>query len=295
VRFPYSRPSVATTPLPTVPQDFSQQATSRPDVLKRHSVRVIGHGKPPLLLCNGFGCTQGIWRYLTSALAVHHQVILFDYVGSGQSDLTAYDSQKYATLHGYAQDVVEICQALALEEVTIVGHSEGALVALLATIAAAHYFTRAVLIAVSPFHLNQPGYYGGFDEGDLRELLAAARANYWHWATGLAFLLMGDGQAARLGHELATQFCQADFAVAQQAAYVTFLSDHRADLPRVSVPTHLLQCADDIAVPAEVNAYLLAHLPQATLTLLPTTGHCPHLSAPQHVLAALQHVLGLTD
>jgi sigma-B regulation protein RsbQ len=260
-------------------------------IVQRYNVRSLGTGPSTLLFCNGYSCNQHVWHYLTPALAASHRLVFFDQVGTGGADPAAYDAQKYATLHGYAQDVVAICEALALQQVTIVGHSEGALVVLLATIAAPHYFAQAVLLAVSPFHLNQPGYYGGFDEADLRELLAAASANYWHWATTLAFLLMGEGQAAALGHELATQFCQADRAIAQQAAPVTFLSDHRADLPRVSVPTHLLQCADDVAVPAEVNAYLLAHLPQATLTLLPTTGHCPHLSAPLQVLAALRTIL----
>jgi sigma-B regulation protein RsbQ len=257
-------------------------------VVQRYNVRSLGVGPSTLLFCNGYGCSQQVWHHLAPALAARHRLIFFDQVGTGGADSTAYDPQKYATLHGYAQDVVAICEALALQQVTIVGHSEGALVALLATIAAPHYFRQAVLLAVSPSHLNQPGYYGGFDEADLRELLAAASSNYWHWATTLAFLLMGEGQAAALGHELATHFCQADQGIAQQAAYVTFLSDHRADLPRVSVPTHLIQCAEDVAVPAEVNTYLLAHLPQATLTLLPTTGHCPHLSAPRQVLAALQ-------
>jgi sigma-B regulation protein RsbQ len=260
-------------------------------VLKRYNVRSIGTGPSTLLFCNGYSCNQHVWHYLAPTLVVGHRLIFFDQIGTGGADPTAYDPQKYATLHGYAQDVIAICEALALRDVTIVGHSEGALVALLATIQAPHYFAQAVLLAVSPSLLNQPGYYGGFDEADLRELLASVRSNYWHWATGLAFLLMGEGQAASLGHELASQFCQADLTIAQQAAYVTFLSDHRADLSHVSVPTHLIQCADDVAVPAEVNAYLLAHLPQATLTILPTTGHCPHLSAPQHVLAALQKVL----
>lgn len=260
-------------------------------VLTRYNVRVTGSGPSTLLFCNGYSCTQHVWHYLAPALAARHRLVFFDQVGTGGADPAAYDPQKYATLHGYAQDVVAICAALDLQQVTLVGHSEGAMVALLATLAAPHYFRQAVLLAVSPCHLNRPGYYGGFDEADLRELLASAGADYWHWATSLAFLLMGEGQAAALGHELATHFCQADLAVAKQAAYVTFLSDHRADLPRVSVPMHLLQCADDVAVPTEVNTYLLAHLPQATLTLLPTTGHCPHLSAPQLVLTALQHVL----
>jgi sigma-B regulation protein RsbQ len=264
-------------------------------ILQRYNVRSLGTGPLTLLFCNGYSCNQHVWHYLAPALAARYRLVFFDQVGTGGADPAAYDAQKYATLHGYAQDVVAICEALALQQVTIVGHSEGAMVALLATIAAPHYFAQAVLLSVSPCHLNQPGYYGGFDEADLQELLAAASPNYWHWATTLAFLLMGEGQAAALGHELATQFCQADRAIAQQAAQVTFLSDHRADLPRVSVPTHLLQCADDVAVPAEVNTYLLAHLPQATLTLLPTTGHCPHLSAPRHVLAALQNVLAQAE
>jgi sigma-B regulation protein RsbQ len=265
--------------------------SARSSVLDRYNVQIMGDGPSTLLFCNGYSCNQHVWHYLAPALAAGHRLVFFDQVGTGGADPAAYDAEKYATLHGYAQDVVAICDALALQQVTIVGHSEGALVALLATIEASHYFAQAVLIAVSPHHINQPGYYGGFDEADLRELLASASPNYWHWATTLAFLLIGEGQSTALGHELATQFCQADLAIAQQAAHVTFLSDHRADLPRVSVPTHLLQCADDVAVPAEVNTYLLAHLPQATLTLLPTTGHCPHLSAPLQVLAAMQPIL----
>ncbi|RZK32487.1 MAG: alpha/beta hydrolase [Hymenobacter sp.] len=194
-------------------------------------------------------------------------------------------------MNGYAEDVVTICHALNLHQVTIVGHSEGAMVAMLATIQAPQYFASAVLLAFSPCHLNRPGYYGGFDESDMRELLASAGSDYWHWATALAFMLMGEGQSAALGHELATHFCQADLVIAKQAAYATFLSDHRADLSRVSVPTHLIQCADDVAVPTEVNTYVLANMPQATLTVLSTTGHCPHLSVPLQVLAVLQQLL----
>lgn len=272
-----------------MPFRFSQAAQA---VQKRFNVHVMGAGATTLLFCNGYSCTQQVWHYLAPSLATRHRLVFFDQIGTGGADASYYDSQKYASLAGYAEDVVTICQALNLHQVTIVGHSEGAQVALLATIQAPQYFARAVLLAFSPCHLNRPGYYGGFDEADLRELLASAGSDYWHWATALAFMLMGEGQSAALGHELATHFCQADLTIAKQAAYATFLSDYRADLRRVSVPTHLIQCADDVAVPAEVNGYVLAHLAQdATLTLLPTTGHCPHLSVPLQVLKAMQQVL----
>jgi sigma-B regulation protein RsbQ len=271
-----------------MPSRFSPAAQA---LVQRFNVRLTGSGPAILLFCNGYNCTQQVWHYLAPALATRYRLVFFDRVGTGGADPAAYDAQKYATLHGYAQDVVDICQALNLQQVTLVGHSEGAMVALLATIAAPQYFARAILLGATPCHLNRPGYYGGFEEADLRQLLASAGNDYWHWATALAFLLMGEGQPAALGHELATHFCQADLLIARQSVAVAFLSDHRADLPRVPVPVHLLQCADDVAVPAEVNTYLLAHLPQATLTLLPTTGHCPHLSVPLQVLAAIHRVL----
>ncbi|RZJ94928.1 MAG: alpha/beta hydrolase [Hymenobacter sp.] len=271
-----------------MPLRFSPEAKA---IMRRFNVHITGRGSTTLLFCNGYSCTQQVWHYLAPTLAAQYRLVFFDQVGTGQADPTLYDPQKYASLNGYAEDVVTICQALNLSQTIIVGHSEGAMVALLATIQAPQYFARALLLAFSPCHINRPGYYGGFDETDLRELLASAGNDYWHWATALAFMLMGEGQSAALGHELATHFCQADLTIAKQAAYATFLSDHRTDLARVSVPTHLIQCADDVAVPAEVNTYLLASLPQATLTLLSTTGHCPHLSVPLQVLAAMQALL----
>ena len=286
--FPYPHPPVVAAQLPAVTKDFPGQTASRPDVLRRHSVRVIGQGKPPLLLCNGFGCTQGIWRYLTPALAVHHQVILFDYVGSGQSDLTAYDPQKYATLHGYAQDVVEICQALDLRGATLVGHSVGATIAMLAASAAPAHFSRVGLLAPSPYYLNEPNYYGGFERADLLQVLATMDADYQGWSIAFADLLLGPAHASSLGQELAHFFCEADSTIAKQFARVTLLSDHRADVARLALPTLVVQCTDDVAGPPEVGAYLLRHLPQAQLVTLATSGHCPHLSAPLQVLAALQ-------
>jgi sigma-B regulation protein RsbQ len=259
--------------------------------LQRHNVRVLGRGSSTLLFCNGYNCSQLVWNYLVPALAAHHRLVLFDQMGTGQSDITAYEPQKYETLAGYAQDVVEICQALDLREVTIVGHSEGGTVAMLAVIQAPEHFAKAVLLAASPCHLNRPGYHGGFEEHDMQEMLASINQDYRHWATTFALMLMGQDQHASLGYELANHFCLANPTIARQATRVTFLSDYRASLPQLQVPTLLLQCADDMAVPPEVNDYLLTHLPHATLTLLPTTGHCPHMSVPLLVLAALHDFL----
>lgn len=289
--FSYSHPPVPTAPPLAAPADLPAPVISRPDVLTRHSVRVLGHGKPPLVLCNGFGCTQGIWRYLTPALAVHHQVILFDYVGSGQSDLSAYDPQKYATLHGYAQDVVELCQALDLRGATLVGHSVGATIAMLAATVAPQHFTSVVLLAPSPYYLNEPDYYGGFERADMLQVLATMEADYAGWSLAFADLLLGPAHASSLGQELAHFFCETDSRFAKQFAHVALLSDHRADVAQLALPTLVVQCTDDVAGPPEVGAYLLRELPHAQLVTLATTGHCPHLSAPLQVLAALQAFL----
>lgn len=258
------------------------------DVLMRHHVRVIGHGKPPILLCNGFGCHQGIWHYLLTALAVHHQVILFDYVGSGQSDLTAYDPQKYATLAAYAQDVVDICQALDLRGATLIGHSVGATIAMLAASQAPEHFTKVVLLAPSPCFLNEPPYYGGFERADLLEVLATMEKDYQGWTMAFADLLMGPTNTSSLGEELASFLCETDSTIAKQFARVTFLADHRADVGRLTLPTLVVQCTDDVAGPPEVGTFLLEHLPHAQLITLNTSGHCPHLSAPMETLAAIR-------
>ncbi|MVN77758.1 alpha/beta fold hydrolase [Hymenobacter sp. HMF4947] len=260
-------------------------------VLEKLNVNVVGGGKPTLLFCNGFNCNQHIWNYLRPRLAVHYHLVFFDQMGTGDSDLTAYEAEKYSTLEAYAQDVIEVCEALSLHDVVLIGHSVGAMIGLLAANRAPAYFSKVVLMAVSPCYINEPGYYGGFERQDLLDLLAAMDDNYQSWASTFATMLMGQDQPAALGYELAGYFCQADPTIARRFARLSFLADNRADVAQLPLPALLLQCREDVAVPDEVTAYLQAQLPQATLITLNTTGHCPHLSAPLEVLAALQEFL----
>jgi sigma-B regulation protein RsbQ len=278
-------------PLPTTPATHLTTDKTAQAILHRHHVHAVGAGQPPLLFCSGFNCNQQVWHYLTPALAAQHQLILFDQMGVGQSDRTAYDPVKYATLWGFARDVVDICQALQLREVVLVGHSAGAMVALLAAILAPEYIAKTVLLAASPHYLNEPDYYGGFERADLEQVLAEMHADYARWASTFATMLLGQYHAPVLSHELVECATQADPALARQLVQLNFLGDFRPQLPLVGVPTLLLQCTDDPAVPEEVSAYLLAHLPGATLVTLATTGHSPHLTAPAEVVSAIQHFL----
>jgi len=260
-------------------------------ILKRNNVRMFGTGEQVMMLCNGFGCSQHIWGRLTTALSTRYRLVLFDYVGTGGSDLAAYHPERYATLAGYVQDVVEICQALELRNVVLVGHSIGASIAMLATIAAPCHFSHLIALAASPYFLIEDDYYGGFSKEDVEQLLGLMKVDHDSWANLFANLLLGAENDALLSKELAQHFCNADSSIAQQFAHITFLSDCRAETAYVPIPTLLVQCSQDIAAPAEVGDYLLAHIPQATLVTLGTTGHCPHLSAPLETLNAMENFL----
>jgi sigma-B regulation protein RsbQ len=280
----------------TPPGELSQQATAtssaeRDAVVRRNNVRIIGTGPQTLLFCNGFGCSQLIWRYLSTPLSKRYRVVLFDYVGTGESDLSAYDWQSYSTLGRYAQDVLEICQVLGLREVVLIGHSVGATIAMLAATQAPEYITKCVLLTASPCYLNKPGYYGGLALEDINQMLALLDVDQHSWANLFTGLLVAPEHKSTIGEELADYFCNLDVNVARHFARVAFLADNRADVARLQQPTLLLQCADDVIAPTEVSAFWVANLPQATLITLPTAGHCPHLSAPLETMAAIEAFL----
>lgn len=284
------------TSQPTIGQSLAipdqlRQPIQRAEVMRRNHVRIVGHGKPPLLLCNGFGYSQRVWQSLVTALAQDHQVILFDHVGTGGSDVAAYDADKYAHLNGYAQDLLDICRVLELEQAILIGHSVGAMIALLAASQSPAYFAKVVLLTPSPCYLNEPGYYGGYERADIEQLLTLMHTDEQGWATLLVDLLLGPLATPELAAETRQCLSATASPMTQQFGRVTFLSDHRADVPRLFLPTLVVQSLEDYIAPAEVGGYLVAHLPNAQLVNLPAAGHCPQLSAPVATLAALRSFL----
>jgi sigma-B regulation protein RsbQ len=262
-------------------------------VAERHAVRV--RGRPdgrPMLFAHGFGCDQNMWRFVTPHFEEHYRVVTFDYVGFGESDPAAYDEERYNSLHGYADDVLEICRELRLDDVVFVGHSVSAMVGALAAIDEPDRFGALVRVGPSPRYIDDDGYIGGFGADDIDELLESLESNYLGWSSTMAPLIMGNPDQPALGAELTASFCRTDPAIARRFAEVTFRSDNRADLATVRVPTLVLQCRDDVIAPVAVGEYVQRTMPDATLTLLDATGHCPHLSAPDATVKAITDFLG---
>jgi sigma-B regulation protein RsbQ len=254
------------------------------DAVTRNNVTVTGRPDGPvLMLAHGFGCDQNMWRLVVPALAERFRLVLFDYVGSGRSDPSAWDQQRYASLDGYAADVVEICEQLDLTEVVFVGHSVSSMVGVLAAARRPGLFAKLVLLVPSPCYIDEPetGYVGGFSAPDIDELLESLESNYLGWSAAMAPVIMGNPQRPELGEELTNSFCATDPDMAAVFARTTFLSDSRAELASVSVPTLVLDCEQDLIAPRQVGAYVHAHIADSRLVTLPATGHCPQLSAPQ--------------
>ncbi len=257
-------------------------------VLLRNNVRVFGRGARAIMFAHGFGCDQHMWGEVAEALAPDFRIILFDHVGAGQSDLSAYDSAKYGDLAGYADDVVEIGRALALEDAVFVGHSVSAMIGALATLKAPGMFSDLVMVGPSPRYIDDADYVGGFSRPQVEELLDFLAENHLGWSAAMAPAIMGNPDRPELGETLANSFCNTDPDIAREFARVTFLSDNRADLPQIRTRTLVLQCREDIIAPLCVGEYVHAQIPGSDYVLLDATGHCPNLSAPAEVAAAIR-------
>jgi sigma-B regulation protein RsbQ len=262
------------------------------DPLSRNNVSMVGReGAPPLVLAHGFGCDQGMWRHVAPAFEGSHRVVLFDHVGAGGSDLTAYDPARHSSLQGYAADVVELLEALALPPVVFVGHSVSAMIGVLAAADRPELFDRLVLVGPSPRYLDDEGYRGGFGQDEIDELLETMDGNYLGWSQHIAPVIMGVPDRPDLGAELAGSFCRSDPTIARRFARTTFLSDNRADLSRLQTPALVLQCRQDVIAPEVVGRYVHEHLADSEFALLEATGHCPNLSAPDELVAVMRRYL----
>lgn len=249
----------------------------------------------PMVLAHGFGCSQEMWRFVVPAFAGDHRVVLFDHVGSGGSDLNAYDRRKYDSLHGYADDVLEILEAFDLKDVVFVGHSVSAMIGVLAASRDPSRFGALVLVGPSPCYLNDDGYTGGFDAAEIDELLDDLDSNYLSWSAAMAPVIVGTPDRPELAHELEQSFCRSDPVIAQHFARVTFLSDNRRDLGDLGMPTLILQCSDDVIAPRSVGEFVHRAISGSELVTLPVSGHCPNLSAPSELSAAIRRFLDGSD
>jgi sigma-B regulation protein RsbQ len=263
-------------------------------VQARNNVRISGNGSATMVFAHGFGCDQTMWRFLAPVYGERFRTISFDLVGSGGSDLAAYRRDKYGTLHGYADDLLEIVDEFATGPVVFVGHSVSTMIGMLATIKAPQKFSAQVMAGPSPCYIDDGDYVGGFSREDIDELLETMDANFLGWSSNLAPAIMGVPDRPELREELTNSFCRNDPEIAKHFARVTFLSDHRKDVPLSNVPALILQCSDDIVAPLSVGEFLHKNLPSSVLHVIENVGHCPHMSAPTESSRAIDNFLAHT-
>ena len=264
------------------------------DVIRRNNVRESGRGTQPMLFAHGFGCDQNMWRFVAPAFEDDYRVITFDYVGSGHSDLDAYDTKKYSTLEGYSQDVLDIVRALDLHDVIFVGHSVSSMIGVLAANEEPDRFAELIMIGPSPRYINDDAYVGGFERKDIDGLFEMMDRNFIGWANFMAPAIIKNPDRPELGAELTESFCSTDPVIARNFAEATFLADNRSDLARLKVPALILQCSDDMVAPQSVGEYLKSELAQSTFRQMKATGHCPHMSHPEETIALIREYLPST-
>jgi sigma-B regulation protein RsbQ len=261
------------------------------DVIKRNNVVVKGKGSQVIMFAHGFGCDQNMWRYVVPAFEENYKIVLFDHVGAGGSDLSAFVPRKYENLEGYADDIIEIATALQLRDIIFVGHSVSALIGIIASQNSPELFKSLVLVGPSPSYINDGDYVGGFTKSQIEELLDALDNNHLGWSMTMAPVIMGNPDRKELGEELANSFCRTNPEIAKHFARTTFLSDKRELLSSVNIPSLILQCSDDVIAPQIVGEYMHQQMSGSKLVLMRATGHCPNLSAPEETINAIKEFL----
>lgn len=264
-------------------------------IQRRNNVQVRGSGPATMVFVHGFGCDQNMWRFVAPAFQERFRTVLVDLVGSGSSDLSAYNLQKYGSLQGHADDVLEIIAEFAIGPVIFVGHSVGTMIGTLAGIKAPEKFAAQVMVGPSPCYINDGDYIGGFGAQDIESLLVTLEGNYLGWSSNMAPVIMGSPEQPELAQELTNSFCRTDPEIAKHFARVTFLSDYRAELALLKLPVLILQCSDDLIAPLSVGEHIRRTLPRSTLEIIDNVGHCPHLSQPSATVSAIKKFLRSVD
>ena len=257
-------------------------------VAARNNVRSYGEGKRSMVFAHGLGCDQDMWRFIAPAFAADFQTVLFDHVGAGGSELSAFDPVRYGSLSGYADDLIEIVRDLRLKNIVFVGHSVSCMIGVLASITAPGLFDSLVLVGPSPCYINDAAYHGGFSAEDIEELLQSMDDNYLGWSAAIAPVIMANPDRPELADELLSRLCRTDPALAKAFARVTFTSDNRADLTRVNTRSLILQCSEDVIASTQVGEFVHRSIAGSTFVQMRATGHCPHLSAPAETIAAMR-------
>ncbi|KAL5988149.1 putative esterase d14l [Asimina triloba] len=257
-------------------------------VEEAHNVRVVGAGEQTIVLAHGFGTDQSVWKHLVPHLVNDFRVILFDNMGAGPTNPDYFDFDRYATLDGYAFDVLAILQELRVDSCIFVGHSVSAIVGALASISRPDLFSKVIMISASPRYLNDVDYFGGFEQEDLEQLFEAMRSNYKAWVSGFAPLAVGGDLDSVAVQEFGRTLFNIRPDIALSVAQTIFQSDLRQYLPLVTVPCHILQSTKDLAVPVVVSEYLHRNLGgESIVEVMTSDGHLPQLSSPDIVIPVL--------
>jgi sigma-B regulation protein RsbQ len=259
--------------------------------IQRNNVTIKGKGKQIMLFAHGFGCDQNMWRFITPAFEEDYKIILLDHVRAGNSDLSAYSTEKYSQLEGYAADIVNICEEMELKEVIFVGHSVSSIIGIIASLQLPGLFKSLILVCPSPSYINEGDYVGGFTHEQITELMDSLDNNHLGWSMTMAPVIMANPEREELTKELVNSFCRTNPEIAKEFARTTFFSDKRDLLSKVNIPTLILQCSEDVIAPEEVGVYVHEKIKNSKLVLLEATGHCPNLSAPEETIAAMKAFL----
>ncbi|WP_316806398.1 alpha/beta hydrolase [Pedobacter agri] len=257
-------------------------------ILIRNNVKILGQGSQVIMFAHGFGCAQSSWKYITDAFLEDYRVILFDYVGSGQSDQNQYDYHKYSTLEGYACDVIDIIEALGLKDIIFVGHSVSSMIGMIAALQIPESFKKLIFIGPSPRYLNDRDYIGGFESADIESIFTQIAEDYVGWTKGISPAVMDKAEQPELADFLQECFEETEPSIALAFAMATFKADYRHQIKNLRVPSLTLQSSNDMMAPQSAGEYIHQNTRDNFLVVMKATGHFPHISEPKETIREIK-------